>query len=103
MKKRILSIVGAAALAVGFAATPAAAYTSPWHSTTSAYIQQPCGAINHGHTSTRAFIDSGGCKWRVAIRAQYNEFGSNYTTAWVWGDVSASVTRDRIFLHQFQY
>ncbi|HEY0238696.1 MAG TPA: hypothetical protein VGC37_08625 [Friedmanniella sp.] len=62
-----------------------------------------CGVVLHGHSSTRAYVDSGGCQWSVAIRAQYNELGSNYTTAWVWGSPAANVTRDRISLHQFQY
>jgi hypothetical protein len=104
VKKRILAVIATAGLGVVLAAVPAsAAYTSPWHSTTSAYIQLSCGAIQHGHSSSQAFIKSNGCNWNVGIRAQYNEAGANYTTAWAWNAPSAFVNRDRISLHQFSY
>ncbi len=102
MKRKILAIAAIAGVSLTLAATPASAYQSGWLSTKDAYIEVDCGAINHGHTSTKAYISSG-CDWNFGIRAQYNEFGANYTTAWAWGRKSSAVFRDRIFLHQIQY
>lgn len=102
MKSRIVSAVAAAGLAVALAAAPASALVSAWQSTNGS-IDASCATVLHGHSSTKAYINSGGCQWYVGIRAQYNELGTNYTTAWVNGSTAVSVIRDRIYLHQYSY
>lgn len=104
MKKRILS-VGAAALVLGLVVAPAAAaFTSPWHTATyGSYYVSGCGPFEHGRSSSTAYIQTGSCVWPVAIRVQYNEFGTNYTSGWSWGTQIATITRDRMSAHQFQY
>lgn len=102
-KKRILSVLAAACVVVALVATPAMAYISLWQSTTDGWVQRSCANINHGHSSQKAFINSGSCNWRVGIRARWNEMGTDRTTAWIYGNTVASVSRDRIWLHQFRY
>lgn len=104
MDKRRLSVVAAATLALGLAATSAAAaYTSVWKSTPYESTQLSCGLRESGPSSASAYIDTNGCDWAVSIRAKWNELGTNYTTAWVPGNGMAVVARDRIYQYQYRY
>lgn len=103
MKRRIMSVLAIAGMSVMVAVAPASAYTSQWHSTANAWVDTSCASINHGHSSSRAFVNTGSCNYRTAIRAQYNEGGTDRVSAWKWGNTIASTTHNRIFLHQYQY